>query len=101
MVRDLFQHASEEKRRAAFEEFHAANPAVYQEFERRALELIRLGREDFGARQIMESIRYFFAVEIRSNDGFRINNNHVPFYSRLFAERNPEHAGFFKMRERE
>lgn len=99
MDRDLFQHVSEEKRRKAFEKFHRDNPHVWEEFERRALALIAKGREDFGARQIVESMRYFYAVEIRSSDGFRINNNHVPFYARMFAEKHPEHRDFFKQRE--
>lgn len=101
MVQDLFQHVSEDRRKAAFDAFHEKNPHVYAEFERRALVLIGKGFKGFGARQIVESMRYFYAERVQSDDGFRINNNHVPFYARLFAEKHPEHREFFRQRGEE
>ncbi len=98
MVADLWAVVSEDKRRAAFEAFHAANPHVWAEFERRAMALIEKGWTRFAARTICEVMRYTFALE-RQKDGFKINNNHVPFYARLFAEKHQEHAGFFEQRE--
>jgi len=98
MVADLWTAVSEDKRRAAFEAFHEGNPHVWAEFERRALLLIGKGFKGFGARQIVESMRYFYAERVQSDDGFRINNNHVPFYARMFAERHPEHREFFRQR---
>jgi len=98
MVQDLFHHASEEKRRRAFEEFHALNPHVWAEFERRALLLIASGRARYSARTIIEAIRWHFDAETTSADGFKINDHHSAFYARLFAERHPGHGEFFKMK---
>lgn len=88
------------RRLAAWEEFHAENPHVYELFERFAFEAIRSGMSRYGAHGIVERIRWHVSIDIRSTDGLKINDHHAPFMSRLFVERHPEHAGFFELRER-
>jgi hypothetical protein len=44
-------------RKSDFEEYDGENPAIWQEFEAAALELIRCGIEHYGAKAILEYIR--------------------------------------------
>lgn len=48
----------------------------------------------------MEVVRWDIHIQTVSHD-FKINNNHVPFYARMFMQAYPEHAGFFHTRSRE
>ena len=80
-----------------FREYHKQNPHVYGAFCRAALSLIAAGRDHYGAKAIFEKIR--FDSIISGNDEFKINNNYVSRYSRMFERQHPEHAGFFRKRE--
>ena len=80
-----------------FREYHEDNPHVYGAFCRAALALIGAGRTHYGAKAIFEKIR--FDSIISGNDDFKINNNYVSRYSRMFERDYPEHAGFFRKRE--
>lgn len=78
--------------------FHRENPHVWELFQRFALDAIRSGRRHYSARAIVHRIRWHYEVETARTDDFKINNNHSPYYARLFAERHPEHARFFEYR---
>lgn len=87
-----------EKHRAAFVAYHAANPHVYEVFKKFASDAIQAGLAKYSARAIVHRIRWHFDVETARTDDFKINNNHSPFYARLFLEEHPQHAGFFELR---
>ena len=82
-----------------FEAFHAENPDIWRLFLRFTWEAKQAGRERFSAYTVAERIRWYTSVETRDPTGFKINNNWIPFYARLFHERYPAHAGFFELRE--
>jgi hypothetical protein len=81
---------------AAFREFHAENPHIYEALERMAFKLRNRGVERW------EVLRYELAIATNSPvTTFRLNNNMTAYYARLLMERNPEDlAGFFETRER-
>lgn len=79
--------------------FHDQNRHVWELFEKRALEMIATGRKHYGARTIMEVARHDINLRTKSDDEFKINNNHIPYYARLFREVHPEYSEFFKIRE--
>lgn len=81
-----------------FEAFHAANPHVYQLFEKFTFEAIRAGRKRFSARTVLHRIRWYTSVETQDPQGFKINDHWSPFYARMFHGRYPAHDGFFAMR---
>lgn len=82
-----------------FLKFHRANPSVFMAFAQYAFQAIQSGRERYSARAIMERVRW--SIEITSKQGeFKINNNHVTFYARLFEATYPAHAGFFERRSK-
>lgn len=84
--------------RADFMPWLTDNLAIYDEFERLAIQMAGK-RRHFGARCIAEVIRFNTALREDSDSGFKVNGNFVPCMARLFALRNPQHAGLFEFRE--
>lgn len=76
----------------------ADNIHVYEQFEKRAL-LVAQRRSHYSGYTIFESMR--FDSDIRENGGaFKLNNTRCADCCRLFALRNPAHAGLFEFRAR-
>ena len=80
--------------------WHNENPHIYELFVKYTFEAIQAGHEHYGAKGIIERIRWHTSVET-SGDIFKINNNHAPFYARLFMVDYPKHDGFFRLRATE
>lgn len=79
--------------------FDAANPGVYATFARLAFRKIAEGERRWSADKIMQDMRW----ELRVKDGdetYQINNVHRAYLSRRFMRENPQHEGFFEVRER-
>lgn len=91
--------AQQESLADKFFKFHRDNPGVFEAFERYAKQAISAGRTKLSARLIIERIRWDYYIETRG-DSFKINNNHTPFYSRLFEKAHPEYEGYFTKRKR-
>ena len=82
-----------------FAEFHAANPHVYLEFERRAMELLCAGVRRIGVKAIAERIRWDVHVRVLTPD-YKIDNSLVSLYARLLIHRRPELAEVIELRQR-
>jgi hypothetical protein len=82
----------------AFVDYHRDNPHLYDAFKRYSYELKRAGRSHFGAKAIMERIRYESALA--GNDEYKINNSYASCYARVLAWEDPVFSGFFEMRTR-
>ena len=83
------------KLEAKWREFHADNPHIYDLIEERVFEAIAAGREHYSIKTLFELIRWHTTITTRNDDGFKLSNNHAPYYAREFHKRNPKHAGFF------
>ena len=83
----------------SFEKYDAENPHVWKLFERFTFEAIDSGRRYFSISLITERIRWELYITTKSDDGFKINNNHRAFYSRKFMERHPQWSGLFRTRQ--
>lgn len=84
--------------RMDFEHYDQKHPEVWLAFEEAAVRLIDRGVTHYGAKAIMEYIRYHTALT--TGDAFwKVNNNFTAGYARKFVERHPEHAEFFELRE--
>ncbi len=79
--------------------FHEKHPEVWKLFVIFTHERIRKGFQNFGAKAIMERVRWETAAPFLSEDAYKINNNHTAFYARWFMATYPEHEGFFRLRE--
>lgn len=81
-----------------FKEYDKANPQVWDYFCRFAFEAIEAGRVTLSVSLIIERIRWEVFVVTKSNDGFKINNNHRAFYARKFMKFYPQHKDIFRTR---
>jgi hypothetical protein len=86
--------------RRACQEFHNANKEVWELFVKFALEKAALGYEHFGAKAVMERIRWETSVG-GSEPELKINGNHTAFYARRFNRMYPQlgNGEFFRVRE--
>ena len=82
----------------AFVDYHRENPHIYEAFKRYSQDLKDAGRSHFGAKAIMERIR--FDTALAGNDEFKINNSMASSYVRLICWEHPEFVGFFETRTR-
>ncbi len=80
----------------SFKQYDNENPQIYTEFKKLAFQLINRGYNHIGAKQIFEVIRWNTMVS--GNDGFKVNNNYAPDYSRKFEKDHPIYEGVFRKR---
>lgn len=80
-----------------FEAYHARNPHVYRAIVRMARDLRRKGVTRWGIANLVEKLRFDYAV-MTDGDEFRLNNNYRAFYARLIMQNEPDLAGFFELR---
>ncbi len=81
-----------------FQRFHIENPNIYALFQKEVFRAIKAGRTRISARTVMEFIRWGIYVETTDEAGYKINNNHIPFYARMFINDHPEHEKLFDLR---
>jgi hypothetical protein len=82
---------------ARFKAFHLQNPHVYAHFMRLADEMRAVGRQRYGARTIVEVMRWHYDLKTKGNL-FKINDDFVPIYARLLIHEHPRFDGFFELR---
>ena len=84
----------------AFWKFHEANPHVYGVLVKLAREWIAArGKRKLGMVMLFQRARWEIDLHSHDEHGFKINNNHVPFYARLIMEQEPDLAGVFNLRQ--
>ena len=83
----------------AFATYHDANPHVFKLFRKYALEARSRGFRYYGAKAIMELVRWEISTTTKDVDGFKINNNYTSRYARLLEQVDPSFVGFFRKRE--
>ena len=72
------------------------NVQVWQAFRNKALAIARK-REYYGAKAIMEVVRYESIVSERGE--FKVNNNITACFARVFVLMYPQHKDFFRLRK--
>ena len=80
-----------------FREFDRTNPHVWEKFVELALRAVDRGFTHYGAKTIVEIIRYHYDMRT-TGERFRINNNFPAYYARKFHRLFPHLDGFFKTR---
>ena len=76
-------------------DWHAANPHVYELFKHFTFEAIGKGHKRLSAWLVVNRIRWETTVET-SGDDFKLSNDFIAYYARLFMDDFPEHRGFFR-----
>jgi len=79
----------------SFSHFHEDNPGVFNLFKKFTFQIIARGHKHFSADAIVHRIRWESSIETTDKD-FKISNNHVMFYGRLFMSMYPEHKELFR-----
>lgn len=82
-------------------DFHKANPKVNELFEAYSFEVIRAGHNKCSHWLIINRIRWQHMIDTSrpNNEQFKISNDYIAFYARLFMANHPEHNGFFNLKE--
>lgn len=86
---------------ARWVEFHHDNPGVWSLFKHFSVK----AKEEYGAakcsaRLIAEQIRWQALIETKSEDGYKLNNIYIPYYSRLLMLTDLRFDGFFSRRDK-
>jgi len=79
--------------------YHLANPGVFKLFERFSFEAIEAGQERLSHWLITNRIRWEHDVVERKTEAFKISNDFIAYYARLFMWKHMEHQGIFDIRQ--
>ena len=85
-----------EQMREQCQQFHAENPEVWELFVTFSRQKIREGFDHYGAKAVMERVRWETEAARPGGGEFKINNNHTRFYAARFNKIWRE--GFFMSR---
>lgn len=78
--------------------WHKQNPHVYELFKKYSFVAIESGHENLSAWLVVNRIRWETSIVTKGND-FKISNDYIAFYARLFMAHYPEYEGFFRTKE--
>lgn len=82
---------------AKFKAYHSKNPGIYQKFKEYTLMLSKTGRKRYSAWCIINKIRWDHDISTTGIE-FKISNDFIALYARLFVYHNPEFKEFFSMK---
>ncbi len=77
--------------------WHKDNPQVWEKFKEYTLEAIHSGRKHYSHWAIINRIRWNREIETQGGE-FKISNDYICFYARLFHAKYPEHGDFFRLK---
>jgi hypothetical protein len=77
--------------------WHKENPHVYELFKRFTHEAISRGHRNLSAWLIINRIRWETSIVTTGQD-FKISNDFIAYYSRLFMHEFPQYKGFFRIK---
>lgn len=80
--------------KAKWWDWHKLNPHIYKEFEYLTFQLIKNGVKKSSAWLVINQMRWNYAIQTKG-DKFKISNDYIAYYTRLFQHYHPEHENFF------
>ena len=83
-----------EQRKQEWWAWHKENPMVWEYFEEYSLEAIRHGHKKISHWLIINRIRWEVAM-VTTGDDFKINNDYIAFYARLWKAKYPQYKDLF------
>jgi hypothetical protein len=81
-----------------FTRWHSQNPNIFERFKELARKIRSTGKKKYGARCIVEKIRYDLDERTVGEDVFEINSDYVPMLARLLIDEDPTFETFFSLR---
>jgi hypothetical protein len=85
------------ERKNDWEDFHRENPMIWQYFEKFSFEAIAKRRKKISHWLIINRIRWEVYV-VTTGEEFKISNNYIAFYARLWRETYPQHKELFNIK---
>ena len=86
-----------EETRNKFRKFHFANPHIYQTFSVYSWDAAKAGHPVFSHWLIMNRIRWDSLIQT-DGEKYKIPNEFIAFYARMFMIRHPQLGTFFKIK---
>ena len=83
----------------AFLYHYRTNPTLYLMFERFAFEAIKANKKKLSAWLICNRMRWENYIAEQATDDFKISNDFIGLYARLFMARHPQHDGCFTVKQ--
>lgn len=87
-----------QKRKEKWWAWHKLNPQVWKKFEEYTFDAIRSGRKNYSHWAIVNRIRWNTEIETKGGE-FKISNDYIAFYARLFHVKHPQYDGFFRLKK--
>tara|TARA_R110000787_G_scaffold104312_4_gene211137 strand:- start:901 stop:1209 length:309 start_codon:yes stop_codon:yes gene_type:complete len=87
-----------EQRKRKFWEWHKKNPLIWDYFEKFSLEAVSKGCNKISHWLIINRIRWEVYV-VTTGDDFKISNDYIAFYARLWRATHPEHKDLFSIKQ--
>ena len=81
-----------------FQQYHQANPHLYELYKSIALQLIEQNRRVIGSAHIFQKMRYEYQFKTDGSP-FKIDNNFAPMYARKFVLEHPQFGHLFKFKQ--
>jgi hypothetical protein len=78
--------------------FHEANPRVYDDLVRLALETKASGYTKYGFEELWARLRWERWTQTSGREDFKLNDHFTSRYARMLMQLNPELDGFFETR---
>jgi hypothetical protein len=82
------------EKKEAWWAWHKENPQVWKYFERFAFEAIAHNRKKISHWLIINRIRWETSI-VTTGDDFKISNDYIAFYARLWKAKYPQHKDLF------
>ena len=82
-----------------FAQFDRANPQVYAELRRLALDLRKSGVERYAIKALWEVLRYHSSLQLGTDGAWTLNNDYTSRYARKLMRCEPALASFFRTRQ--
>ena len=75
--------------------WHKQNPEFYHLFKRFTFEAANRGHRNLSAWLIVNRIRWETMI-VTTGDDYKISNDYIALYARLFMHKHPQYKGFFR-----
>ena len=96
MLEDQLKEQLQERKKKWWA-WHKDNPQVWKKFEEYTLQAIESGRKKYSQWAVINRIRWNAEVETKGEE-FKISNDYICFYARLFHARYPDYNDFFSLK---
>ena len=83
-----------EERKREWQDYHRENPLIWEYFERFAFEAVNKRHKKISHWLIINRIRWEVNI-VTTGEDFKISNDHIAFYARLWKAKHPAHKDLF------